>query len=210
MPPHRKLSALQQREDAMSRRILVINGHPDARDERFCAALATAYEAGARDGGHEVKRLNAGELAFPLIRTAEEFEGRVEPPDVIVAQEQIAWADHLVFVYPLWLGEQPALLKGFIEQVFRYGFALGKGDGNRFPEKLLAGRTAHLIVTMGMPAPVFRWWFGAHSVRALELSVLSLCGIEPIRRSLIGSVEASVARRAKWLARLHEDGRRGR
>jgi len=94
--------------------------------------------------------------------------------------------------------------------VFRYGFALGKGDTNRFPEMLLAGRTAHLVVTMGMPAPVFRWWFGAHSVRALEISVLRMCGIKPIRRSLIGMVEASPTRRAKWLARLHHDGRHGR
>ena len=194
----------------MGRRILVINGHPDAREERFCAALAAAYEAGAREGGHELKRLNVGEMAFPLIRTAEEFESTVEPPDVIRAQEAILWADHLVFIYPLWLGEQPAVLKGFLEQVFRYGFALGKGDGERFPEKLLTGRTAHLAVTMGMPAPIFRWWFGAHSVRALELSVLRMCGIAPIRRSLIGAVDSGAAHRAKWLARLHKDGRYGR
>ena len=194
----------------MSRRILVINGHPDPRPERFCAALAAAYEAGAREGGHELRRLDVGKMIFPLIRTAEEFEGMVEPPDVIVAQEAILWADHLVFVYPLWLGEQPAMLKGFLEQVFRYGFALRKGGGGRFPEKLLTGRSAHLVVTMGMPAPVFRWWLGAHSVRALELSVLRMCGIKPVRRSLIGMVDASAPHRAKWLARLHKDGRRGR
>ena len=194
----------------MGRRILVLNGHPDAREERFCAALAAAYEAGAREGGHELKRLNVGEMAFPLIRTAEEFESKVEPPDVIRAQEAILWAHHLVFIYPLWLGEQPAVLKGFLEQVFRYGFALGKGGGDSFPEKLLTGRTAHLAVTMGMPAPIFRWWFGAHSVRALELSVLGICVIKPIRRSLIGMVDASAARRAKWLAHLRKDGRYGR
>ena len=194
----------------MGRRILVVNGHPDPRPERFCAALAAAYESGAREAGHEVRHLDIGKMIFPLIRTAEEFEGMVEPPDVIMAQEAILWADHLVVVYPLWLGEQPAVLKGFLEQVFRYGFALGKGEGDRFPEKLLTGRTAHLVVTMGMPAPIFRWWFGAHSVRALELSVLRMCGIRPIRRSLIGMVDASAAHRAKWLARLHKDGRRAR
>jgi putative NADPH-quinone reductase len=192
----------------MGRRILVLNGHPDVRAERFCAALASAYETGARAGGHEVRRIDVGRLIFPLIRTAEEFEGTVEPPDIIVAQEQITWADHLVFVYPLWLGEQPALLKGFIEQVFRYGFALGKDA--RFPAGLLHGRTAHLIVTMGMPAPVFRWWFGAHSVRALELSVLRLCGIRPIHRSLVGAVDSGAAHRTKWLARIQADGKAGR
>ena len=176
--------------------------------DRFCAALAAAYEAGAQAGGHETRRINIGELAFPLIRTAEEFEGTVEPPDIIVAQEQIQWAEHLVFVYPLWLGEQPALLKGFLEQVFRYGFALGKDA--RFPAPLLSGRTAHLVVTMGMPAPIFRWWFGAHSVRALELSVLRLSGINPIRRSLVGMVDTTPAHRRKWLARLKADGQRAR
>lgn len=192
----------------MSRRILVINGHPDARRERFCAALADAYLGGALEGGHEARSIRVGELAFPLIRTAEDFEGTCEPPDIIVAQEQIRWAEHLVFIYPLWLGEQPALLKGFLEQVFRYGFALGKDP--RFPAPLLGGRTAHIVVTMEMPAPVFRWWFGAHSVRALELSVLRLCGIHPIRRTLIGMVESDGRRRAKWLDRLKADGRHAR
>jgi putative NADPH-quinone reductase len=208
--PYGKLSALQQKGTQMGRRILVINGHPDPREERFCAALAAAYEAGACEGGHELRRIDVGGLAFPLIRTAEDFEGAVEPPDIIVAQEAVQWADHLVFVYPLWLGEQPALLKGFLEQVFRYGFALGKSETGRFPEKLLTGRTAHLVVTMGMPAPVFRWWYGAHSVRALELSVLRLCGIKPIRRSLIGMVDSGAARRTRWLARLKDYGRSGR
>ncbi len=194
----------------MSRRILLINGHPDPRPERFCAALADSYVAGAADGGHVLRRLEVGALNFPFIRTAEEFESEVEPPDIIVAQEQIRWAEHLVFIYPLWLGEQPAVLKGFIEQVFRYGFAISKGGDGRFPEKLLSGRTAHLVVTMGMPGTVFRWWFGAHSVRALELSVLQMSGITPTRRTLVGMVEGSRDRRAKYLRRLHEDGRHGR
>jgi putative NADPH-quinone reductase len=191
----------------MVRRILLINGHPDPRPERFCAALAEAYAAGAADAGHDLRRVDVGALSFPLIRTAEEFEGQVEPPDIIIAQEQIRWADHLVFIYPLWLGEQPAILKGFLEQVFRNGFAIAQQDANHYPEKLLTGRTAHLVVTMGMPATAYRWWFGAHSVRALELSVLRLCGIKPVRRSLIGMVEHSRETRTKWLRRLHEDGR---
>lgn len=194
----------------MAKRILVVNGHPDAREERFCAALAAAYEDGARQAGHDVKSLAVGRLIFPLIRSAEEFEGRALPPDIVAAQEAITWADHLVVVYPLWLGEQPALLKGFVEQVFRYGFALEKSPSGGFPRKLLHDRSAHLVVTMGMPAPVFRWWFGAHSVRALELSVLRLCGINPVRRTLIGMVEASAGSRRKWLARLRRDGQNGR
>lgn len=194
----------------MSRRILLINGHPDPRPERFCAALADSYAAGAADGGHQLRRIEVGAQNYPLIRTAEEFEGTAEPPDIIVAQEQIRWAEHLIFIYPLWLGEQPAVLKGFIEQVFRYGFAISKADDGRFPERLLSGRTAHLVVTMGMPGPVFRWWFGAHSVRALELSVLRLSGITPTRRTLVGMVEGSRDRRAKYLRRLHDDGRHGR
>src|SRR4051794_18859287 len=106
------------------RRILIINGHPDARRERYCAALADAYAAGALEAGHEVRRLDVGALEFPLILSAEAFAATDLPLDVAKAQASVTWASHLVLVHPLWLGAAPALLKGFMEQVFRYGFAL--------------------------------------------------------------------------------------
>ena len=115
----------------MVRRVLIINGHPDASPGRLCSALCEAYAAGARAVGREVRRLDVAALDLPPIRSAEDFIGGPIPPDALHAQAAITWADHLVIVHPLWLGAAPALLRAFCEQVFRYGFAIPSGDGRK-------------------------------------------------------------------------------
>jgi putative NADPH-quinone reductase len=187
----------------MTRRILVINGHPDARPERLAAALAGAYIRGASGAGHQIRRLDVGAIDFPLIRRQAEFLDAA-PPAIREAQEAIAWAEHLVVIFPLWLGGAPALLKGFLEQVFRYGFAVSPpGEAVR---GLLKGRSARLVVTMGMPAIAFRWVFGAFGVRSLERGLLWVSGVGPIRRSILGEVAGSPSRRAKWLQDMYALG----
>jgi len=190
----------------MFRRVLIINGHPDASPGRLCAALADAYAAGAISAGHEVRRLDVGALDFSLIRSAESFASAKLQPDIARAQDAIRWAGHVVIVHPLWLGAAPALLKGFFEQVFRYGFALAEHPkGLRLG--LLDGRSVRLVVTMGMPALAYRWLFGAFGVRGLERSVLRLAGFAPVRRTLIGAVGAPDApRREQLLAKLRSLG----
>ena len=190
----------------MGRRILVINGHPDPRAERLCAALAQAYAQGAAAGGHEVRHLSVGALDFPLIRDASSFSDGAPPPAIAGAQESVRWADHLFIVHPLWLGAAPALLKGFFEQVFRYGFAIE--PGSRSLSGLLRGRTARVVVTMGMPAFLYRTAFGAFGIRAFERGVLMLSGISPVRHTLLGGVEAApLARRDTWLDAMRRLGR---
>jgi putative NADPH-quinone reductase len=103
----------------------------------------------------------------------------------------------------------PALLKGFLEQVARPGFALGGTGATDLGEKLLGGRSARLVVTMGMPALVYRWYFRAHSVKALERNILGFVGIAPIDETLIGSVESiDDVKRRRWLTRLEALGRK--
>lgn len=191
----------------MDRRILVINGHPDPSSARFAAALAGAYVRGANAAGHQIRRLDVGALDFPLIRSQADFTDVEPPPAIREAQDAIAWADHLVIIFPLWLGGAPAVLKGFLEQVFRYGFALS--PPGQAMKGLLAGRSARLVVTMGMPAIIFRGLFGAFGVRSLERGLLWISGVSPIRRSVVGGVEGSARRRAKWLAHMHELGQAG-
>lgn len=192
----------------MARRILVINGHPDASPERFAAALAGAYIGGASAAGHQIRRLDVGALDFPLIRSQAAFRDAAPPAAIREAQDAIAWADHLVIVFPLWLGGAPALLKGFLEQVFRYGFALNP-PGRRM-KGLLGGRSARLVVTMGMPAAIFRWMFGAFGVRSLERGVLWISGVSPVRHSVLGGVEGPASRRARWLRDMDALGRAAR
>src|SRR5215207_11462617 len=93
------------------------------------------------------------------------------------------------------------VLKGFFEQVFRPGFAIDPGKRTLMPGKL-TGKSARVIVTMGMPAFIYRWYFMAHSLMSLERNILRFVGLKPIQHSIIGSVEASTAAREKWLLRV--------
>ncbi len=190
------------------RRVLVIDGHPDP-EPHFIHALADAYVAGARSGGHQLRRVDVGGLDFPILRSPRDWmEG--EPPEVIAAaQEDMRWAEHVVILFPLWLGDMPALLKGLLEQMARPGFALAYRDKG-FPEKLLKGRSAHVVVTMGMPALAYTLYYRAHGLRNLERNILGFVGFKPVTRDIIGTVEASADTRAKWLRRMEERGRKGR
>lgn len=120
------------------------------------------------------------------------------------------WANHLVLVYPIWLGTLPALLKGFLEQLLRPDFAFEPTDKG-WPKTKLDGRSARIIVTMGMPALAYRWLYGAHSLKSLERNVLKFVGIKPIRETLFGSVEnRGTAKRDAWLDEVRELGLAGK
>lgn len=192
-------------------RIVVIQGHPDPQQKHFGHALAKAYETGAREAGHEVRLIDVASSTFPLLRTQSEFMEGTPPPDIQKAREDIAWANHLVIVYPLWLGAQPALLRAFFEQVFRNSFAMRMNANGRGWTRQLKGRSARIIVTMGMPAALYRLYFGAHGTKALRRGVLALGGISPVRESLIGMVESrSNIYRGRWLSRVQALGRAGK
>ena len=192
----------------MSTQVLLIQGHPDPAGGHLCHALAQAYGDGARAASHEVRTLDVAQLDFPLLRSQHAWTHEPLPPALAPAQEAIRWADHLVFIFPLWLGGMPALLKGFLEQVARPGFALARDAKNPLKAKLLQGRSARLVVTMGMPALVYRYYFRAHSIKALERNILGFVGIAPIEETLIGSVESlDDAARARWLDKLCALGR---
>ena len=190
--------------------IAIIQGHPDPGGNRFCHSLADAYRKGAKEGGHVVETIAVADLDFPILRTKEDFETGELLPCIQECQDVIHQAGHLVIFYPLWHGTMPALLKGFIEQVFRYGFALGTEKGNNMPRGLLKGKTARIVVTMGMPAFIYRWYFGAHSLKSLERNILKLSGIGPIKESLIGMVDTGDGKkRKKWLKEMHSLGKAG-
>lgn len=195
----------------MGKRIVMIQGHPDGQTRHFCHALADEYAKGCDDGGHEVRRIEVAQLEFPLLRTKEDFEQGLPPDSIKLAQDAIRWADHLVIVYPLWLGSMPALLKAFFEQVFRPGVAFEYQASGQMAKKLFTGKSARIVVTMGMPALVYRWFFFAHSLKSLQRNILGFCGIGPMRATLIGRIEGLNERqRAAWLDRLRALGEAGR
>ena len=170
----------------MGKRVLLIQGHPDSGAGHLCGALEDAYAAGAREGGNELRRIDIGTLDFPLLRSQREWEQGALPPGLQQAQADILWAEHIVFFFPLWLGDMPALVKGFLEQIARPGFAFAADGKNPFAKKGLKGRSGRLVVTMGMPAIVYRLVFRAHAVKLLRRSILGFVGIAPVGDTLVG------------------------
>ena len=196
----------------MSRRVLILVGHPDPSPKRLCRALADAYAEGAETAGHEIRRIDLAALDFPLLRTMEEFEHGGVPESLKDAAEAVAWAEHIVFVFPLWLGTMPALLKAFLEQVMRPGtaFAYPESKGGGFAKTLLGGRSARIVVTMGMPAFFYRLWYLGHGVSGMRRNILNFVGIKPVRETLLGLAGASDATRTKWIRQMHKLGERAR
>jgi putative NADPH-quinone reductase len=194
----------------VGKHILLIQGHPDAGQRHLCHALEEAYARGASAAGHEIRRIDVATLDFPLLRSQHEWEQGELPPNLAPAQDAIKWAEHLVFFFPLWLGDMPALLKGFLEQVARPGFAFSREARNPLAAKDVSGRSARVVVTMGMPATVYRWYFRAHSLKSLERNILGFVGIAPVHETLIGMVANLEPEPAKkWLARLEKLGGHG-
>jgi putative NADPH-quinone reductase len=192
----------------MAKRILIIQGHPDGSSSHLCHALSEAYARGARSAGHVVETIDVGQLDFPLLRSKSDWDKGKLPQSLMAPQLAIKNAEHLVFFFPLWLGGMPALLKGFLEQIMRPAVGLF-ADGETRPGRPLSGRSARIVITMGMPATLYRWYFRAHSLKALKRSILGFVGVAPVRNTLVGAVETMDAgRRAPWIERLHDLGSR--
>jgi len=181
-------------------RILVILGHPGRHS--LGAALAEAYLQAARAAGHEVRLLRLDQLAFDPVLHAGYQGGQALEPDLQAAQAAIHWASHLSFVYPIWWGSVPALLKGFLDRVLLPGFAFQYRPGARYPEPLLRGRSAHLLVTMDTPPWYFRWIYRMPGLHQMQRTTLAFCGVRPVRSVTFGPVRGASARqRERWLAR---------
>jgi putative NADPH-quinone reductase len=192
----------------MAKRIVIIQVHPDPAGHHLLHALAEAYAESAVNARHEVRRVEVAKLEFPLLRTQADFETGELPPALLRSREDMRWAEHWVFLFPLWHGTMPALFKGFLEHIFRPGFAM-EYRKDAFPKRLLAGRSARIVVTMGMPVLMYRWYFGAYGLRGFERSMLSFAGIKPIRESLYGLTFADEKKRARWIEDMRRHGHRG-
>lgn len=194
----------------MPRRILIIQGHPHTTGRHFCHAIADAYAQGAEATGNIVRRLNIADMHPGPMQNPEEFH-EAPSDQMLKAQDAVRDATHLVFVFPIWLGTMPAMLKAFLEQLARNGFALGDAGKGRVPRPMLKGRSARVIATMGMPAFAYRLWFLNGGIGVLKRAILGLCGVSPVRQTTIGSIEAiSDEERQHWLTRIEKLGRSAR
>ena len=187
----------------MSKRVLVIVGHPST--DSFCAALADSYVETAIGAGQDVRALYLGDLCFdPVLH---EGYNRIQPlePDLLKAQVDITWAEHLVLVFPVWWGGVPALLKGFLDRILLPGFAFSYRKGKAFPEKLLLGRSAYLLVTMDTPPWYYKWVYRMPALHQMRKTTLTFCGIKPVATLTFGPILDSTAKqRDNWLGQARK------
>ena len=191
-------------------RLCILDCHPDPSPERFVHALCNAYQKGAEAAGHEVSRINIAEIDVPLMTTAHEFAA--PPPEpILTLREAIREADHLVIAFPLWLGGLPAKARAFLEQSARAGFFLKEGENAKeWPRKMMKGKSARVVVTMGMPGIIFAAMMDQAGLKAIERGVLGLSGFKPVKHSVLGGAEgASDKTREKWLAEMAVLGAKG-
>jgi putative NADPH-quinone reductase len=190
-------------------RIAIIVGH--ARRDTYCEALGGAYKRGAESGGHVAEMFVLSKMSFDPILHEGFSKPQALEPDLQAAQDAIGRADHLVLVFPLWMGSLPAILKGFLERILQPGFAVERDENDAGYRPRLKGKSARIIMTMGMPAPVYRLWFGAHALKMLKRNILGFVGIAPARSTIFGLVAVgSDARRRRWLEHVEALGRAAR
>jgi putative NADPH-quinone reductase len=191
----------------MSKKILIVQGHPNPTS--YCSALAEAYKKAAIASGAEVHEIIVNDLEFDL--NPPEYRSKLIPEleaDVLKAQDEISWAEHLVFVYPTWWGTMPTLLKGFIDRVFTSGFAFKYRQDSIWWDQLLKGKSARLIVTMDTPPWYYRFVYGQPGHTAMKNTILGFCGVKPVKITSIGSVKtSSLEQRQKWLKNVENLGR---
>ncbi|WP_342333145.1 NAD(P)H-dependent oxidoreductase [Pedobacter sp. FW305-3-2-15-E-R2A2] len=183
------------------KKILIINGHPNK--ESFNFGIAESYRKGALESGAEIKEIVISELSFnPNLQFG--YQKIMEwETDLVEAWDKILWADHLVWIHPVWWGGLPAITKGFIDRLFLPGKAFRYRENSVWWDKLLKGKTAHIITTLDQPSLYYRLMFGRPSVNQLKRSVLEFCGIKPVNVTYIGIIKTSdESQRKAWLDKV--------
>jgi len=189
------------------RKIMVVVGHP--LNGTFCEAIGKTYRDGAESAGHEVKFFCLADMTFdPILRYGYRREQPLEP-DLRAAYEALAACDHLVLVFPLWCGDMPALLKGFIERILQPDLIIREDTENAMNWSIFQNKTARIVMTMGMPVSIYRFWYGGHALKLLARNILNFIGIKPVRNTLFGMIGTSKAQqRDRWLAQVRTLGTR--
>ena len=188
------------------RRIMIVVGHP--QKNTFCEALGNAYRTGAESVGHEVKLFHLADMRFdPILHEGYRREQALEP-DLRDAYECLAASDHLVLVFPLWCGDMPALLKGFIERILQPDLLARAATENAMNWSIFKNKSARIVMTMGMPVSIYRFWYGGHALKLLTRNILNFIGIKPVRHTLFGMVGTTKPQaRDRWIEQIREVGR---
>jgi len=190
------------------KKVLVLLGHTDW--DSMCGYLATKYEEGAREAGHEVRRVNIGDMQFdPILHKGYKVIQALEP-DIIKLQGDFNWANHIVVIYPNWWSTMPAKLKGLFDRMFLPGFAfrMNKGSLTGSWIKLLKGRTARVIITMDQH-PFMTWLHVGDYSNEIRRGIFWFAGVWPTNVTSLGPIDRmSPEKRAKWGDKIFNFGKK--
>lgn len=191
------------------KKILLINGHPDK--ESFNFGLSEAYKKGAEKSGAEIREIKIRELDFnPNLQFGYRKRTELEP-DLLEAQDNLKWADHIVWVYPVWWGSVPAIMKGFLDRVLLPGFAFKKKEGSLWWDKYLKGKTSRLICTMDQPTWYYSIYYGAPSHKMMKKLTMQFVGVKSVKITAIGPIRLSSDKfREKWLKKVEQLGEKNK
>lgn len=188
---------------------LIIYAHPNKNS--FTKVLADSLNDTLINKGHKVNFRDLYEMKFNPVLTQEDYE-RLEngdvPSDIKVEHELIKEADNLIFVFPTWWESMPAIMRGYIDKVFSYGFAYGSDENGAIG--LLNGKTASIIQLAGASAEEFD---KTGLKQAIEVShnigIFEFCGLKPLEHFIFNSVPfVSDEERKDMINKIIEFGKR--
>jgi len=194
------------------KKILVLLGHPNT--DTLSGHLASVYAEAATLAGHEVRRVNLGELSFDPILHKGYREIQALEPDLLALQEDFKWCDHLMLVYPIWWLSAPALLKGLIDRLWLPGFAFryhkSKSGKRRLGwDQLLKGRTARMVVLI-QASPILEYLAFGDFTNEMAHGTLGFAGIKTHVTKVGHSETLTPKALAKWEEKMRKLGARGK
>ncbi|MFX3633922.1 MAG: NAD(P)H-dependent oxidoreductase [Candidatus Pristimantibacillus sp.] len=178
---------------------LIVYAHP--RKESFNHAILETAVEGLQLKGHEVVVRDLYEIGFQPVLSSSEMIGGVGE-DVSIEQQYLKWADVITFIYPIWWTGLPAIMKGYIERVFSYGFAYKYVEGVQMG--LLKGKKAVIINTQGKSHAQYA---ASGMDQALRLTsdkgIFEYCGFDILYHIFLESVpESDETTRQTWLNQI--------
>ncbi len=169
--------------------IVVLNAHPSGFS--FCHVLANKYIEVAKASGFNIESIVLRDMQYDM-NLKHGYVKRMElEPDLVDAWNKILASDHMVIIYPTWWGTMPANLKGFFDRLFLPGMAFKYRENSVWWDKLLAGKTAHIITTMDTPAWYYRIVYSHAGIKLLKNNILSFCGIRTKKVSILSPIKNS-------------------
>ncbi|REC49665.1 NAD(P)H-dependent oxidoreductase [Chryseobacterium pennipullorum] len=129
-------------------RHLIIYAHPNENSLNHSLLNTVIENLESQD--HEIRIRDLYTIGFNPILSLADMQGQrmgQVSDDVKLEQEHILWAEQITFIYPIWWTGLPAIMKGYIDRVFSYGFAYRYDQG--IQKGLLKGKKAVIINTHG-------------------------------------------------------------